>query len=237
MKHLFFDLDHTLWDFDKNSEAALRLLYDDLNLGNDLRSFRSFHTAYKKINAELWYQYGIGNICKAELRVKRFSDTLSKFDVQNKELAEKLAEGYVATSPFQTNLFPHTKETLEGLKNDGYALHIITNGFKEIQDIKLTNSGIRNYFDIILCSEDVGKSKPAPEVFHTALNNAKATAHESLMIGDNYHADVLGAERAGITGVLFDPHFEHHDGRHDWQIRKLNEIPELIPWIIQAKSK
>lgn len=235
MKHIFFDLDHTLWDFEKNSEAALRILYKELELGNELRSFQSFHTAYKKINKELWYQYGTGRITKAELRVRRFNDTLLKFEIKNLPLAEKLAVGYVETSPYQTNLFPNTVETLKNLQNQGHEMHIITNGFKEIQDIKLTNSGIRDYFDVILCSEDVGKSKPAKEVFMVALERASAKNNESLMVGDNLHADVLGAERAGISAVLFDPHNEHKNGTHEWHINDLDEIIELIPWIRKSK--
>jgi putative hydrolase of the HAD superfamily len=236
MRHLFFDLDHTLWDFEKNSEAALRILYKEMNLGNELRSFQSFHTAYKKINAELWYQYGTGKITKAELRVKRFHNTLLKFDVKNLPLAEQLATGYVETSPYQTNLFPNAQETLTGLQKDGYEMHIITNGFKEIQDIKLTNSGIRDFFDVVLCSEDVGKSKPAREVFTEALDRANAKQDESVMIGDNLHADVLGAERSGISGVLFDPHKEHKQGTHEWHISDLNEIPAILPWIRKTKN-
>ncbi len=224
-----------MWDFEKNSEAALRILYDELKLDNELRSFQSFHTAYKKINAELWRQYGKGEISKDKLRVKRFYDALLHFDVKNKVLAEQLAEGYVETSPYQTNLFPNTHETLSFLKSEGFEMHIITNGFKEIQNIKLANSGIRDYFDVVLCSEEVGKHKPALAVFSNALTRANASAKESLMVGDNYKADVLGAERAGICGVLFDPHQQHKEGTHEWQINNLSEMTELLPWIIKSR--
>lgn len=231
MKHLFFDLDRTLWDFEKNSEAALNLLYEDLKLSNHLRSFRSFHTAYKKINAELWHQYGSGKITKAELRVRRFNDTLKKFDVHNEELAIQLGDGYVKTSPYQTNLFPHTTETLTDLKNDGYELHIITNGFKEVQYIKLEKSKLIDFFDVIVCSEEVGKNKPARDVFDYAMHHAKAKPAESIMIGDDYLVDIVGAERVGMKGILFDPNKSYREGTHEWQINYLKEIPGLIPWI------
>ncbi|MDX2360114.1 MAG: YjjG family noncanonical pyrimidine nucleotidase [Crocinitomicaceae bacterium] len=236
MKHLFFDLDHTLWDFEKNSEAALRLLYANLELDNELRSFQSFHTAYKKVNRKLWNQYGLGQLSKADLRFERFNKTLLKFDVNHPELAEKLASGYVETSPHQTILFPNAENTLIQLRDLGYEMHIITNGFKEIQDIKLTKSGIRDYFDVVVCSEEVGKNKPAREVFTEALIRADAKAKDSVMIGDNYKADVLGAERSGICGVLFDPHREHREGSHEWHINDLDEIPELLPWIKQKRQ-
>ena len=182
MKHLFFDLDRTLWDFEKNSETALNILYDELNLDNHLRSFRSFHTKYKKINGELWDQYSKGKITKDLLRVKRFQDTLAHFDVKSKDLSHSLAEGYVSISPYQTNLFPDAIETLEKLKNDNFELHIITNGFLEVQHIKLDKSGLKPYFDVILCSEEVGKNKPSRMVFDHALDLAKAKNDESIMI-------------------------------------------------------
>ncbi|MCH2230944.1 MAG: YjjG family noncanonical pyrimidine nucleotidase [Crocinitomicaceae bacterium] len=231
MKHLFFDLDRTLWDFEKNSEAALNLLYEDLKLGDHIRSFRSFHTTYKKINADLWHQYGTGKLSKSDLRIKRFNDTLKKFDVQNEKLAIKLGEGYIKTSPYQTNIFPQTIETLTNLKNDGYKLHIITNGFKEVQFIKLEKSKLIDFFDVIVCSEDVGKNKPAKDVFDHAMHLAKAEGRDSLMIGDDYLVDVVGAEKAGMKGILFDPNKTYREGTHEWHISRLNEIPGLIPWI------
>ncbi len=234
MKHLFFDLDRTLWDFEKNSETALRILFDQLELGGKIRSFQLFHTTYKKINADLWYQYAKGNITKERLRYERFEKTFYQLNVDNLELAQQLGEGYVALSPYQTNLFPNTEKTLEALKKDGHELHIITNGFKEVQFIKLENSGIIDYFDVILCSEEVGKTKPSPEVFQHALHLANAEKKESLMIGDDYHADIIGAERFGIQSILFDPDQKHQDNRHDWKIKRLDEIPELIPWIVKS---
>ncbi|MBL1281191.1 MAG: YjjG family noncanonical pyrimidine nucleotidase [Fluviicola sp.] len=234
MKHIFFDLDHTLWDFEKNSEAALRILFEELELGNHLPSFQRFHTKYKKVNAKLWHLYGKGKLEKSVLRVKRFSDTFANFDIKNKELAEHLAKRYVEVSPYQTNLFPDAISVLEELKSNGHQLHIITNGFKEVQYIKLSESKMIDFFDVILCSEEVGKNKPAKEVFHEALSRANAKAEESIMIGDDFHVDVIGAENCGIKGVLFDPHSRQKSGTHEWHIQKLNEIPGLLPWMKES---
>jgi putative hydrolase of the HAD superfamily len=231
MKHLFFDLDRTLWDFDKNSEAALSILYDELDLGNDLRSFQSFHTKYKKVNADLWYQYATGKITKDVLRIKRFRDTFAHFDVKIEGLSEKMADGYVNLSPYQTQLLPHTIETLEHLKKEDFQLHIITNGFKEVQAIKLDKSGLLPYFDVILCSEEVGANKPSRIVFDTALSMANATVPTSIMIGDSYEADVVGAENAGLRAILFDPERNHREGTHKWHIDSLDKIPEILPWM------
>lgn len=235
MKHLFFDLDHTLWDFEKNSEVALNQLYEQYKLGDHIRSFRTFLTTYRKINGHLWNEYSSGKITKEQLRINRFIETLYEFNIRDKQLASDLCEGYITSSPYQTNLFPGTIETLENLKNEGFELHIITNGFKEIQHIKLGKSKIDHFFDLVLCSEEVGKAKPAKEVFTTALERTKAKANESLMIGDNYKADILGAARAQISGILFDPHRYYKENTHDWQIQELSEIPELLPWIQKSK--
>jgi len=237
MKHIFFDLDHTLWDFEKNSKLALEILFEELEMINQLPSFQRFHTKYKKINAKLWHQYGTGKISKSTLRVQRFTDTFSEFDLKNQELAEQLATRYTQVSPYQTNLFPNAIEALEGLKNEGYQLHIITNGFKEVQFIKLTQSGLLDFFDVILCSEEVGKNKPAKEVFHEAMKRANAQAHESIMIGDDYHCDIIGAENCGIRSILFDTKNGHQEGAHEWQVKNLNEIIELIPWIKIAQAR
>ncbi|MDG1658939.1 MAG: YjjG family noncanonical pyrimidine nucleotidase [Crocinitomicaceae bacterium] len=231
MKHLFFDLDRTLWDFDKNSESALEILYDQLDLHNHLRSFRSFHTKYKKINADLWYQYAKGRITKDELRTKRFRDTFAHFDVKSEELTSKMADGYINLSPYQTRLFPNALETLTALKEDNFELHIITNGFKEVQFIKLEKSGLLPYFDIILCSEEVGRNKPARIVFDTALERANAKVSESIMIGDSYEADIKGAENAGMRSILFDPAREHREGVHKWHIHSLDQIPDTLTWM------
>lgn len=231
MKHLFFDLDRTLWDFERNSETALRLLYEDLKLADHLSSFEAFHKTYKKVNAKLWQSYGTGKLSKEVLRVKRFEDTLKSFQVDHPELANELSDGYIAISPHQTNVFPGTHETLETLKNDGYEMHIITNGFKEVQHIKLKNSKLIEYFDIIVCSEEVGKNKPAPEVFHHSLDRAKAKIEESVMIGDDIRADIHGAERVGMSAILFDPDRQYNERAHEWRVYTLDRIPEILPFM------
>ena len=231
MKHLFFDLDRTLWDFETNSETALHRLYDELKLEKHLRSFNAFHTTYKKINGALWYKYGLGEISKSELRIKRFGDTLKKFGIHDVDLAKALGEGYIKISPYQTKLFPKAIETLSELQNEGFALHIITNGFKEVQYTKLEKSGIIDFFNVILCSEEVGKNKPARIVFEQALQRAGAKSNECIMIGDDYEVDIKGAENVGIQGILFDPSGKYKIGTHEWHIHALDEIPGIIPWI------
>jgi putative hydrolase of the HAD superfamily len=232
-KHLFFDLDRTLWDFEKNSEIALFKLFLELGLNEAIDSFELFHSNYKKTNAHLWKEYGAGRLSKENLRNDRFRLTLEQFDVNNPDLVTKISDGYVELSPQQTALFPHAHETLDYLQKEGYNMHIITNGFKEVQYIKLNKSGLDHYFDVIVCSEDVGQNKPSPAIFKHSLDSANAKATDSVMIGDDYEVDVVGAQNYGMYGILFDPEnsFKHFQEQH--RIQSLNELPGLLPFVFK----
>ncbi len=227
-KHVFFDLDRTLWDFEKNSESALQIIFDELKLNDHLDSFESFHDTYKQINSEWWDKYRYGKVSKDDLRVGRFIDALAHFDINSSEIATQLSNRYVEVSPHQTILFPHTIETLKELKSNNHVLHIITNGFKEVQFIKLRNSSLIEYFDDILCSEEVGVNKPDPLVFKSALQRTNAKSDESIMIGDDFEADILGAEKCGIRGVLFDPHNHYKENNEVQKIQTLKEVPSIV---------
>lgn len=228
LNHIFFDLDRTLWDFETNSKAALVQIFDELKLADYIPTFESFYKEYRIVNADFWDKYSKGTITKTDLRSGRFAQTLKNFSIVNEQLSNELGEKYIEVSPYQTNLFPGTKETLTELKNSDHQLHIITNGFKEVQFIKLENSGILNYFNDILCSEEVGVNKPNPLVFQKALERTNAKNTESIMIGDDFNADVLGAEQCGIRGVLFDPHEHYLEREGIERIQFLNEIPSKI---------
>lgn len=225
---VFFDLDRTLWDFEKNSEVALRILFEEFQLGESIPSFKKFHGEYKRVNARFWKAYGEGKISQAELRAGRFRDTLAFFGVNNKTMGADMNAKYIAISPYQTHLFPSTKEVLLGLKEKNYRLHIITNGFKEVQHTKLEQSGLDEFFESVLCSEEVGKSKPHPSVFYEAMSRAQAKANQSVMIGDDFNADIIGAENVGIPGVLFDPNRKYIKNRTVNRIEHLTEIPNKI---------
>jgi putative hydrolase of the HAD superfamily len=227
-KHVFFDLDRTLWDFEKNSESALQIIFDELKLNDHLDSFETFHAAYKDVNSEWWNKYRYGKVSKDDLRIGRFIDALARFDINSAEMASQLSDRYVEVSPQQTNLFPHTIETLKDLKSNNYALHIITNGFKEVQFVKLRNSKLIEFFDDILCSEEVGVNKPDPLVFKSALERTKAKSNESMMIGDDFEADILGAEKCGIRAVLFDPHNHFRQNNEVRKIQSLREVPPIV---------
>lgn len=233
MNHLFFDLDRTLWDFETNSKNALKILYDSLDLKESVKNFYDFLNTYKRINNDLWVEYGRRKITKSELRSKRFELTLQKFNVNDYNLADQLNNGYIDISPDQTAIFPHAIETLDYLKKSGYNIHVITNGFKEVQHRKINNCGFDKYVDLILCSEDVGFSKPDPRVFHYAMDSVNAKPNKSVMIGDDLHVDYYGALHAGMRAILFDPEKVRRKKEGDFHVNSLHQIPEILPWVLK----
>lgn len=230
IKHLFFDLDRTLWDFEKNSNIALQKIYELHQLENYFDHYLQFHRIYHTINSELWKKYGKGKVSKDELRQLRFEKTLHKVEVYNEELATTLNNDYISIAPKQQNLFPNTHETLSELSKY-YTLHIITNGFAEAQFIKLKESGLSTYFDVIVCSEMVGKTKPNPEIFQYALTQAKAKTSESIMIGDDHQTDIIGALQVGMQAILFDPNGRYRKSAGLHKIKDLSELPLLLTMI------
>ncbi|MDA8714650.1 YjjG family noncanonical pyrimidine nucleotidase [Flavobacteriales bacterium] len=205
VKHVFWDLDHTLWDFDLNSSDTLHELFIRYNLENELKTqVDEFISAYKRINDSCWDKYRNGLMTKDELRLARFSLTFSHFDAKGYDRAEEFGWMYMEECPKKSKLIPGTVEVLNYLKGK-YTQHIITNGFLEVQGIKQVASGLKSYFDVVVCSEEVGEKKPHPSVFKYALEKAGANGSESVMIGDNLEVDALGAQNAGLTGIWFNP--------------------------------
>lgn len=228
VRQLFFDLDRTLWDFEANSKKALQVLFDDLALGTHIAHFNHFHHTYVKINAELWNDYGKGRISKSELRDSRFTKALAYHGIHDGELVERISTGYIELSPRQTLLFPQAIEVLEHFKREQYRMHIITNGFPEVQYIKLENSGLAGYFDQVLCSEEVGFTKPHRGIFTEAMRRTNCQPEHAIMIGDDFKIDIVGALNAGWTAIHFDPEHKFKKERTVRRIRGLQELPEAV---------
>jgi putative hydrolase of the HAD superfamily len=227
IQHIFFDLDHTLWDFEKNSSEALGEIFVEMQLHDHIENVQSFIDTYQRINAKYWDLYNHGKVTKEKLRYIRFQDTLSEFNISGaKDKAVLIGQSYIKRSPHKTNLFPDAHDTLQYL-NEKYQLHIITNGFTEVQYIKLDNCGLTNYFDLILCTEEVGVNKPNPLVFNTALSRTNANPSQSLMIGDNPETDIRGAQNCAMHTVLFNPHQHLHDV-NSIEIQGLKELRNLL---------
>lgn len=202
-QHLFFDLDHTLWDFEANARVTLAGLYDSLELKKrGVNDFDEFHKNYLHHNEKLWERYRNGFIKQDELRVKRMSLTLLDFKIANETLAKEMSVQFLDLLPTRTILFPHAIELLKYLKNKNYKLHLITNGFEKTQHSKLKHSGLNDFFKEVITSEGSNSLKPNKEIFDFALEKTKASKEESIMIGDSIEVDIIGAMNAGIDQVF-----------------------------------
>ena len=228
IKHIFFDLDRTLWDFEKNSHETLLELCVAHNLSaKGIEDYEAFIKNYKVHNEALWDLYRVDKISQKDLRRERFERALADYKVVDAELATKIGEDYISICPKKNKLFPHTIEVLDYLSKK-YTLHIITNGFHEVQHIKLQHAGLTPYFDKIITSEQVGVKKPNPKIFNYALQKANTSAEESIMIGDDLEVDVLGAEQMGIQGVYFNPNKIKHNTDIVHEIFCLSELLALL---------
>lgn len=209
-KHLFFDLDHTLWDFNRNSKETLSELFEihKLELLNKF-SLPLFLSVYEKVNERLWEHYRQHKITKEYLRNGRFIETLETLNHEDEALSIKLSNDYILRSPYKGILFPYVHETLKYLKSK-YDLHIITNGFSEVQRIKMESAGLLNYFNHIFISEEVGFNKPDPAIFNHAVKTCKSNISRCLMVGDNIETDMKGASSVKMDHVFFNPEKLHH---------------------------
>jgi len=223
VNNLFFDLDHTLWDFDKNSDLTFFKILKKNNLNIDVSKFLN---SYHPINRKYWELYRENKVSKADLRYYRLSDTFKKLNYDiNDNLINQLAIDYIEHLSDFNHLIPDTLIVLNSLKSN-YRMHIITNGFKEVQKRKLEKSKLIQYFDSVTISEDVGVKKPHKLIFDHALTAANANVENSVMIGDNFNADILGALGVGMKAIYYDFHKTNEQERENLIIIK--NLKELI---------
>lgn len=202
---IFFDLDHTIWDFEKNAEETLTELFDTYRFSAlGIHTPAIFIETYNRNNHRLWALYHQGRINKSELRKARFADTFTELGIDPLLFPEAFEEDYIRLCPQKTNLFPNTHETL-GYLQEKYALHLISNGFNEASQTKIAKCNLKKYFDTIVISELVGVHKPHPEIFHYAVGRAKTEIRHSVMVGDSLEADIQGAQNVGMDAIYFNP--------------------------------
>lgn len=203
VEHIFFDLDHTLWDFESNSAKAFGFIFNENNIEVDLTEFLNFYTP---INLKYWKLYREDRVSKPVLRYNRLKES---FDALNYRISDDhidhLAKIYIDNLPNYNNLFEGTIEVLNYLFSK-YKMHIITNGFEEVQLLKLKKSEILHFFNKVITSESVGVKKPNPIIFNHALEITETTAEKSVMIGDNLEADIEGAQQIGMHTIFFNTH-------------------------------
>lgn len=227
--HIFFDLDRTLWDFERNSNETLKEAFLSFKLSErGVSDFDTFMNQYMFINEEMWKLYREEKISKVELRSTRFGKTLEVFGVYDGNLAEEIGEYYIAESPRKTNLFPYTHDVLQYLIEKEYQLHIITNGFEEVQHVKIENGRLKEYFKNVVTSEKAGVKKPHQDIFHYSLQQANAVPEKSLMIGDDLPVDVIGARNIGMDQVYFNPEELSHNEDVTYEVSSLIELKSIL---------
>jgi len=228
-KHLFFDLDHTLWDFEANSRQTLEELYHSLHLRErGISDFDQFHKNYIIHNDKLWERYRNGFIKVDELRWKRMWLTLLDFKIGDEPLARKMDTLFLDALPTRRLLFPYTLEILDYLGGKGYRLHLITNGFEKTQHSKLEHAGLTKYFDEVITSEGSNSLKPHKEIFEYALRKAGAEKPESIMLGDNVEVDIQGAMNAGIDQVYVNHLDQPPSIQPTYTVRSLKELKGIF---------
>ena len=202
-KSIFIDLDDTLWNFKANANDTFQEMYDKYGFERYFDSFDHFYQLYQKRNSELWIEYGDGRISKEELNRQRFLFPLEAVGVPNEKLAKKYSDDFFSVIPTKSGLVPYAKEALDYLSSR-YRLFILSNGFRELQFQKMRSSGIFHYFEKVILSEDIHVHKPYPEIFNFALSSTQSQLEESLMIGDSWDADIVGAKGIGMHQMFYN---------------------------------
>lgn len=227
-KCIFFDLDHTLWDYETNSREMLMELYNHFDLAEKgVHNPDAFVGVFQQVNNKLWYQFDRGMITSEVIRKERFEKILGAFRVADTSLASSLSQEYLLGCPRRCNLMPHAFDTLQHLSGR-YALTIVTNGFEDVQTIKLMSGNLHGFFDHIVTSQKAGHRKPAKEIFEYALRTNGIEPHEAVMVGDNLITDMGGAINASIDTAFYNPEMMEHDQPVNYEIRSLIELCDLL---------
>lgn len=223
---IFFDLDETIWDYKSNAEDTLVELFQ-LHQLDRYFMLPEFIEQFFIVNKELWDLFDLKKIEKSVIRDKRFPMVLERLRLDDLSLALTMQDQFIDLCPRKKKIFPMAVEVIQQLSKH-YQLHIITNGFEEIQLLKLKSAGVDGYFDQLITSELAGAQKPDTRIFNFALQKVHAEPSESLMIGDNLVADVMGAKKAGMEAIFFNPNQTKHNVEIDYEIQHLSEIIPIL---------
>jgi 5'-nucleotidase len=227
-KSIFIDLDDTLWHFKANAYDTFNEMYVKYSFNRYFDSFDHFYTLYQKRNQELWLEYGDGKITKEELNSQRFLYPLEAVGVPDTALAKRYSDDFFSVIPTKSQLLPYAKEALDYLSQK-YRLFILSNGFRELQFQKMHSSGISHYFEKVILSDDIQVHKPYPEIFNFALSSTQSLLDESLMIGDSWEADIVGAKGVGMHQMFYN-----HLGRENlsfqptYMIKSLKDVLSIL---------
>lgn len=228
-EHILFDLDHTLWDFEKNSSETLHELYQYYEFYKFGKfTPEMFINQFVEVNNELWSLYDKNKIDRMYLRNERFKLVLTRLGIEEHQVPSEIGEVYLQICPSKPHIVPYAYEILQYLKCKGYGLHVVTNGFKDVQDIKLRSSKLVDYFDHIVTSETAGHKKPNPDFFEYTFNLIGSTKEHCIMIGDNMETDIKGALSINLDAIFFNPKKLPHDLRVTYEITNLRELKNFF---------
>ncbi|MBZ4651795.1 MAG: noncanonical pyrimidine nucleotidase, YjjG family [Proteiniphilum sp.] len=227
-QNLFIDLDDTLWDIHRNGRECLEEIYHDYGYGAFYPTFEEYYNVYMPGNNRLWSLYRQGEIRKEELIVERFLAPVRPFGITDPEYAKRLSDDFLDRTTRKTRLIEGAMELLDYLRPK-YRLHILSNGFREVQSRKIENSGLTSYFHKIILSEDAGSNKPHPDMFTYALKSTNSRRDQTVMIGDSWDADIVGARNSRIDQIWFNPKGEPAtDFQPTFTVGSLAEIREIL---------
>lgn len=227
-QHIIFDLDRTLWDFESNARIALKEIYIEYHLKKrGIDDFDEFEKKYKEINEDCWDDYRNGKLKKEILRNLRFELTLKTYGISDQRTILDISELYLYKSPRLTKVIDGAHDILKYL-SESYQLHILTNGFVEVQGIKMAKSGLEPYFDQVVASELAGAKKPHPKAFEFTMDRIKANAENCLMIGDDPISDIKGAHSVGMDSVYFNPDKNSPSIYATYTIQRLIELKNIL---------
>ena len=225
---LFIDLDDTIYDFSAASRESFHETYDQLHYERYFNSFEHYLSLYEPYNLELWHLYGEGKITKEELNKRRYSHPLEMVGIRNQELADTFCREALGRIPTKGNLVTGAIELLEYLRPK-YAMYILSNGFKELQSRKMRTAGIDSYFDGLILSEDIGVNKPGRALYEHAMQISCAQLDASLMIGDMFDTDIIGAANIGMDSLYFNPKGKSgHPFTPTYEVKTLLQIKEIL---------
>lgn len=227
-KHILFDLDHTLWDFEKNSKETLIELFQSYELSS-LGSFtcEQFCDTFQLVNNQLWHLYNKGEYDQEKLRNERFKLILTQLGVKEVLVPVGIADEYLRLCPTKPHIFPYALDVLKYLQ-DHYILHILTNGFSDVQAVKLKSAGLTDFFVEVVTSDTIGYKKPSREIFEYLLKKIGAHSSECIMIGDNLETDIKGARNAAIDCIFFNPLGIEHQEETTYEITCLSELKNIL---------
>lgn len=227
-RNLFIDLDDTVYDFSAASRESFLETYELLHYERYFDSFEHYLTIYEPYNLELWRIYGEGKITKEELNRRRYSHPLEVVGVQDQTLADTFCREALGRIPTKGNLVPGAIELLEYLRPK-YNLYILSNGFKELQSRKMQTAGIDKYFKAIILSEDIGVNKPDSRLYEHAMRKTSSNPQESLMIGDMFDTDIVGAANFGMDSMYYNPKGKSgHPFAPTYEVRHLLDIKDIL---------